>query len=58
MNFAQQVKGWNQSIAGFFHFVAGKLSSFTRLSAGEQVSYVAIMAGLLFILVSVVLFLV
>ncbi len=47
-----------EQFAAFFQFVAGKLKNFKNLTLGEQIAYSCIGAGLLFLLIALVLFIV
>jgi len=48
----------SQKLNEFSSFVADKLKNFPRISLGEKISYVAVGVGFLFILISVVLFII
>jgi len=46
----------SQKLNEFSNFVVGKLKNFPRISWGEKISYISAGAGFLFILISLVLF--
>lgn len=54
----QQLAVLNKHIADFFAFIVGKLKNFKNLTRGEQVSYIAIGLGFVFIITSIILFVV
>jgi hypothetical protein len=63
MNFAQlqtqlnqQITLLNRKINSFFNFVMGRLKNFKNLTLSEQISYGIIGAGLIFIIISIFLF--
>lgn len=58
MEFKEQLRQIIVSINHLTNFIISKLSHFSRLSLGEQISYPVIGLGLILILVSIVLFMV
>jgi len=47
-----------EQFAALFQFVAGKLKNFKRLTISEQIAYSCIAAGLAFLLIALVLFII
>jgi hypothetical protein len=58
MGFKDQIDSINIKVNGFAAFVTGKLKNFKSLSIGEQVSYPAVMLGILLMMVAVVMFII
>ncbi len=56
MGFKDQMDMFNQKVNSFIGFIGDKLSNFSSLSRGEQVSYGSIGLGIILILASLVLF--
>ena len=56
-NFQQQLALFNRRIAAFFSFVLTRLKNFKALTLQEQIAFGLIGIGLVFIVVSLVLFL-
>jgi len=55
--FQQQAALFNRRIAAFFSFVLSRVKNFKNLSLAEQIAFGLIGAGLIFIITSIVLFL-
>lgn len=56
-NFQQQIALFNRRVSAFFSFLGMKLNNFKSLAVKEQISFGLIGIGLLFIMISIVLFL-
>jgi len=52
----QQFNGIVQQFNVFFAFIGNKLKNFKNLTLGEQIAYSVIIAGLLLIIISIILF--
>lgn len=57
-NLKKKVEAVANNINQFFSFVNSKLKNYTALSLGEKIAYPSVGLGLLFILISIVLFIV
>jgi len=56
-NFQQQAALFNRRISAFFSFLVMKLKNFKNLTLQEQISFGVIGIGLIFIVTSIILFL-
>ncbi len=56
MVFKDLLNQWNNQLNQWFAFIVGKLSHFSQLSFGEQVSYSLVLLGLALIITAVILF--
>jgi len=56
-SFEQQIMLFGQRISAFFSFIASRIKNFKTISLPEQVSFGLIGIGLVFIITSIILFL-
>ncbi|GEM_PF-5330061 len=58
MDLAGTFSDLSNQVSSFFTFVIGKLSHFGSLTLEEKIGYICVIAGLVLILVSLVLFII
>tara|TARA_Y100000310_G_C20203638_1_gene588069 strand:- start:80 stop:265 length:186 start_codon:yes stop_codon:yes gene_type:complete len=51
-----QLNAWGQAITEFFKFISERLKDFKNITLGEQISFGAIAIGIIFIIISIFLF--